>query len=278
LENEEQKLIPFVQPIFIPDQNHYNLNKNSIISFANYIKKYPYNTKCYFIGWTASDEYWNNIENVIKNNLPSKIIYKIVRKKENFGKACVVNEALQDIKDLDFDYFLTCDSDIVFLESIPNMFERFLFITKKIKKEYDKDIGFIANEQKGMSGHVYKKLKDEYDIKGYLDTNESLIYCKKQPSYIAGGSIFVSKKAWFHIDGYRERSVYGGQDAFLLHDMRKKTYQCYVAKNIAVYHPKFKDENYQKYKFDINRKKLHNNTYDKLKKISDEFWKNNKNG
>lgn len=256
----------------------YKINKDSIVSFGKYIKKYPYSIKCYFIGWASKDKYWAKIETTIKENIPEEYIYKIVRKKENFGKAYVVNEALQDIKNLDFEYFFTCDSDICFLEDEPNIFERLTDTAFKLDSVHNKIIGFIANDQKGHCCHIYNKLNNEVHVLGYNNITEILAYSAQEPGWIAGGSLFISKSAWFDIGGYKQVAVYGADDGQLHTDFRKKFYICYVAKSISVYHPSTDDEVYQNWKtstctIDIEKNKL---DYDKLKQKADLFWSENK--
>lgn len=269
-----EKLIPFVQPIFIPDVNHYGINERSIVSFAEYITKYPYNVKCYFIGWAATQQHWDSIVKVIKDNIPAHMLYKIVKKEDNLGKGHVVNEALDDIKDEDFEYFLTCDSDIIFLPSEPHMFERLLNVAKKMNSLHDKKIGFLANEQKGCSAHYYAALNDKYIVDGRDGAKEELIYCKVQPGHIAGGSIFVSKEAWFQIGGYRAVAVYGGDDGCLLKDFRKNSYNCYLAKSISIFHPPNTDQEYNQWKSRTCKKDVGKNTFEELKNKANKFWNN----
>jgi len=65
-----QKIIPYIQPLFVPDQVRFEQNKKSIVSFGKYIKKFPYKVKCVFGGWASNDKWWN-----IWNNLLNSICH-----------------------------------------------------------------------------------------------------------------------------------------------------------------------------------------------------------
>ena len=265
-------MIPYIQPIFIPDENHLDINIESIKTFGNYIKEFPYDVKCVFGGWAKTPSYWEQVVNTIEENIDPSNIICINQYDDNYGKAHVVMKEYKNLKDYDFDYFLTADSDIIFPLTTPHLFERLLAIANTLESQTKKTMGFIALNQEKIQCHILRLLKNKYEALNHKQEKEILLYGNKSHG-IAGGCIFVGRKAWEKVDGYRVKSVYGGHDGWLLHDMWRNKYICAMAEKISIIHPPNKDREYQNFKremqiFNRTHKKL-----DKTMKNSAKFWK-----
>jgi hypothetical protein len=95
---------------------------------------------------------------------------------------------------------------------------------------------------------------------------------------IAGGSLFISKKAWDDIGGYKVMGVYAGDDGFLMVDMFNSGYCIQMAENIAIVHPPEDDIEYQKWKEHINVRDSDGKNKNIMRQVkeAEEFWKNRK--
>ena len=89
---------------------------NSLESAIKYVLP---NVKIFIIGgYCAKEEYWTKIYNLQKNS--NNKIFKIYKGSINMGKAYYVNKMINYLikQNYNFDYILTCDSDIIFINDI----------------------------------------------------------------------------------------------------------------------------------------------------------------
>jgi hypothetical protein len=249
-----EKIIPYIQPLFVPDQIRFEQNEKSIISFGKYIEKFPYKVECVFGGWASNDEWWEKITNVIEKSIPPNIVVKIIRFEKNFGKAYVINNLFDQILDRDFDFFLTADSDIIFSLKCPNLFERLLETAIDSPRIIQKPFGFISLQQQGDCRHYSRALtENQYYVQSKFNKKELLTYPNthddgKYVGGIAGGCLFVSRKLWEQIGGYKHLGVYTGDDATLLQNAHTLDYSYQVSPNIFIVHPEENDWEYGAWK------------------------------
>tara|TARA_R110000851_G_scaffold108257_2_gene229347 strand:+ start:4602 stop:5408 length:807 start_codon:yes stop_codon:yes gene_type:complete len=265
-------MIPYIQPIFIPDENHLDINIESIKTFGNYIKEFPYDVKCVFGGWAKSPKWFSEICCMIQKNIPDDIILEIKAYDKNYGKAYVVNDLYRSINTHKFKYFLTADSDIQFSPKICNIFEKLHSIAENFTEETKKKLGLISLNLEDEQCHIIKQLKKEYHVLTSDGTKEKLIY-NASGAHIAGGCIFVSRSAWDEVGGYKELSVYGGHDGTLLSDMNQKKYMCVVSPELSVIHPRNKDVLYRRHKQQLQKTKDGKSLKQTMVQTED-FWKN----
>jgi len=269
-------VILYIQPIFVPDEERFTQNKNSLVSFGEYIKKYPYDIKCMFGGWVYNNKWWEKIYKVIKDNIPSNMLLEPIRFDKNYGKAYVVNNLYEKAKTLDFDFFLSVDSDIIFSTTTNNLFERLYDIGIESPSIIKKPFGFAALQQTGNCRHQLTNV-NQYYIKNRFNEQEALLQ-PSQPSGLGGGCLFINRKFWDKIGGYKVMGVYAGDDAYLTHDASLVGCSYQLASNILIMHPPESDQEYVEWKY----KMLHNGSYDGKNrnmlelsndvKIYDEFW------
>ena len=264
-------MIPYIQPIFVPNENAFNRNRDSIISFGEYIKKYECKVQCVFGGWAYNDEWWEKICEVIRENISDDVLIELIRYEKNFGKAYVVNDLYKKIKKLKFDFFLTTDSDIKFPLGAPNLFAKLAKVGREFQKIVKKKFGFVALNQLENNCHLTKRLNKVYNV------GTQKLVAAKQPGFIAGGCLFISKKAWEQVEGYRVTSVYGGQDGHLLIDIKKAGYECVMSPDISIIHPGEKDKVLINFKPIMQKFKKKGNL-DEMITMVDKFWdkRNNK--
>ena len=97
--------------IYVPDDNNYFRFVKSISSFVKSL--HPFESFCHVIidGW-CEGEYWLRIETLL-SHYPS-LIYTINRRKENVGKAVIINSNLSNFRQ----YVLLIDHDIIFPQNV----------------------------------------------------------------------------------------------------------------------------------------------------------------
>ena len=269
-------MILYIQPIFVPDEERFEQNKNSLISFGRYLKKYPYDVKCIFGGWTSNDKWWEKICKVIKDNIPSDMALESIRFDRNYGKAYVVNNLYEKSKTLDFKFFLSVDSDIIFSITTNNLFERLYDVGVESPSIIKRPFGFAVLQQTGNCRHRLTNV-NQYYIKNRFNAQEVLLQ-PSHPSGLGGGSLFISRKFWDKIGGYKVMGVYAGDDAYLIHDAYLAGYSYQLAFHISVLHPHTRDAEYDEWKHNL----LHNGSYDGKNRdmleliqdiqVHDEFW------
>ena len=249
-------MIPYIQPIFVPDEDRFRQNKESLISFGKYIKKYPYDVKCIFGGWCSNDVWWKEIYAVIEKNIPPDLVFGAMSFDRNYGKAFVVNALFDKIKELEFDFFLSGDSDIIFSIKTNNLFERLSDVAMASPNATKKPFGFIGLQQEINCCHKLTRT-NHYYIKNRFNEIETLQQ-PGHPSGIAGGSLFIGRKFWEKVGGYKVMGVYAGDDAYLIHDAYSSGFSYQLAPHISVIHPPANDAEYDQWK----KKKLLDGSYD----------------
>jgi hypothetical protein len=243
-------MIPYIQPIFAADNILFKKNIDSIKSFGKYIQKYSFDVKCIFGGWAYNDEMWNNICEVIKKEIPNEILIEVVRYDKNYGKAYVVNGLYKKISSLEFQFFLTADSDIVFDSEVAFLFERLEDAAMGLASEGGnvKPFGYIGLQQTGQCTHRSSVYENETYVKNRFGDEELLAY-PNSPSGIAGGCLFINRKLWEILGGYRVMGIYAGEDGRFLYEAVTKGYRCCVSTNISIIHPPSPNqEKYNKWK------------------------------
>lgn len=228
-------MLVYIQPIFAPNEKLLNKNIASIQSLVQYLQIYPYNVKIITGGWCANEEYWHLIENELCK-FESNIMITMKRFDANYGKAHVVNTLYnQHVAKLPIDYFFTCDSDMIFDITCPNMFARLLALASDIEASYNVLIGMLALQQHKECCHI---VTDDWTSAKFLDCT----ILEPPTTYgLAGGAILVNKKAWEKINGYRVLNVYGGNDGWYLNDCGANNFWYGLVDNIYMDHP-FEDD------------------------------------
>jgi hypothetical protein len=250
------KQILYVQPVFAPDQMRLDRNINSIKSFGQYLKvngQDGINLAVAIGGWVKTDEFWNAIVEACKEAFNGKVVP--IRFDRNYGKASVVNKLvnLSVENKLKFDAILTADSDILYPIETSNMFGRLTIAAIKMEARKGKPFGMMALNQLGSGCHwqVCQENSVTYDIKvGKGDYKEKIVW-PNNPSGIAGGCLFISRRMWEAVGGYRVLGVYAGDDAYLLVDCARHGFSWQMSDSIAIVHPPENDEEYAKWKVKV---------------------------
>jgi hypothetical protein len=226
------------QPIFIPNEDKLKRNINSIKSFKHILKKYLLMNLEIDIkigGWAESDDLWDRF---IKN-VDDNISYK--RFDKNYGKSFIINDLSKNIDD--YDYMLTLDSDIVFIDNDP--IKRLVKLAEKIPTYTNKPFGFLSLNQEESNCHLIDTLD-----KSFKWGNE-VVKWAEDGGGIAGGCLFISKENWKEVGGYREGlKNYDSDDRYFLLDTLKNGMSFGLAESLHVIHPKDDDGEYAKWKLD----------------------------
>lgn len=273
-------MIPYIQPIFIPDETRYCLNERSILSLFSYLNKYPYDVKIVLGGWALTDELWTKINELITTKfIDRKIILK--RYDKNYGKAHIVNDLVKlTIKENDnFKYFLTADSDMVFDLNTEHIFERLSAVPENSQRILGKKFGAAYLNQYEQNCHLPYIYENQYTFVNRYGKKELLVY-GKYPGGMGGGSVFIDKEAWLKIGGYRVMGVYAGDDAYLMIDLNNNNYSYQMIDTVGLIHPLQSDTEYNVWKHKVvHRDSGAGKNEEQLKIIieeSEEFWKNKK--
>ena len=277
-------MILYIQPIFVSDHLRLEQNKKSIISIANYLKKYPHDVRFVLGGWAYNDDLWNSIKNTINEHIPKNKILILKRFDKNYGKAYVVNSLYKLKGNVNFKYFLTCDSDIIFSQDCPNVFPRLIDVANKSRNHTNKNFGYISLNQKQGCCHLHHALDVKYTIINRYSEKETLSYSRKANG-IAGGCLFINRELWERIGGYKILGVYAGEDGAFLRDTYKSGYSFQVSNDIFIIHPHSPDKEYSEMKWKIAHNKELNNRnngdpilHNKVINFMNNYWKNkNKN-
>jgi hypothetical protein len=226
-------------------------------------------------GW-CKDEYWDKIVQLVNENSQNKIT--LMRFQRNYGKAVIVNTLHNKVKEknIEHKYILTCDSDILFLEDTPYMFDRLEQLAIDSKKYTNKPFGMVSLNQRGANCHWKVCYENEYNYINKFGNSEKIVY-PNAPSGIAGGCLFISKECWDRIGGYREMSIYAGDDAFFLLDTYTNGYSYQMSDTIDIVHPEEHDEEYAKWKHKVCQRDSvggirRKNIDDKIEE-AENFWK-----
>jgi hypothetical protein len=96
-------------------------------------------------------------------------------------------------------------------------------------------------------------------------------------SGIAGGCIFISKKMWDTVGGYRVMGLYAGDDAYLLLDCHMKGFSYQMFDSLAIIHPHENDAEWSAFKVKVCQRDSVSgpkSNLDPIIKEMDEFWNN----
>lgn len=239
----------FVQPLFAPDRPRLQRNIDSLLSMSNYIKANKLDVDVALGGWSATDELFDELKVVCtKANFPGlKVFSKFDR---NYGKATIVNTLLEKaMVKSSFQYILTSDSDIIFKEDTPRLFDRLQEAIDQIENA-NRKFGLISLQQEGHCCHLDMVYQNDLKYKSCYGIEERIVWPNGRGG-IAGGCICVSRKAWKDVGGYRVMGVYAGDDAYLLIDLVEKGYTIQMFDSLPVIHPHDNDQEYSKWKVKV---------------------------
>jgi hypothetical protein len=274
------KSILYAQPVFAPDKMRLDRNINSIKSFGQYLKTNGNDGMQLTIaigGWAKDDALWNEIVEACKDAFGGKV--SPIRFDRNYGKATVVNKlvALSKEQGAKFDAILTADSDILFPLDTPNMLARLAIAALKMEARKGMPFGMTSLNQLGAGCHwkvCYENIV-EYDIKVGKGTYKEKIVWPNVPSGIAGGCLFISRRLWDTVGGYRVLGVYSGDDAFILVDCARNGFSYQMSDSIAIVHPPEDDAEYAKWKVRVCQRDSLTGpkaNLDPIIKEADDFW------
>lgn len=264
--------IIYIQPIFAPDQMRLDRNLNSIKSFGNYTKKYPYNLTVVFGGWSMHEDYWPIINQTIKEYC-GHLNPKIIKFDRNYGKAVIVNQLTQKYIESKHSYLLTADSDICWTEESPHNFERLVEMATKSLEVRQRPLGMISLNQKDQNCHLPCAYENRYEYDGKFG-KETFVW-PNGGGGIAGGCLFIPVSAWKKIGGYKVSGVYSSDDSIWMKDSFDQGYSTLLAHSISIIHPNEHDQKYAQFKVYVCQKTACRN----LKNIDIEiaemesFWK-----
>ena len=263
--------IIYIQPIFAPDEKRLRRNLDSIISFGAYIKKYPYHALDIVFGGWARDEFWTEIRQTINEHVgPQNAVKKFDK---NCGKAVIVNTIYNGLEKK-YNYLFTADSDIIYLEDQPHMFQRMEEVAHRSSALRKRKFGMIALNQQGQNCHlpdfVYQN-RLKYDG---AHGEEEIVWPHGHGG-IAGGCLFTTTGCWEATGGYRIMGVYAGDDAYYLIDVMAKGFSIQMFESLSIRHPLDDDPEYNRWKVktcqgESSAKKIN---IDKQIQEADEFWK-----
>jgi hypothetical protein len=274
------KNILLVQPIFLPDMARLNRNVNSLLSLNSYIEKNglsEVNLGINIGGWAKTDQLWNEfviqIRHLFNGNLNP------IRLDKNYGKAYTINKLISDFNnEYDYQYILSLDSDIIFIEEEKYFFLRLIQMAENITNLKQKPFGFISLNQQGHGCH-YKTVYEnshKYTIQINNDIIKEHAVWPNDPSGIAGGCLFISKQLWDKVGGYRIMGVYAGDDAYFLLDTHLNNFTYQMSDSISIIHPHENDEQYAKWKVLVCQRDsgaIKSNIDNQIKE-AESFWNN----
>lgn len=274
------KNIIFVQPVFAPDQMRLERNINSIKSFGQYVRVNGtdgYNVSVVIGGWAKTDELWNKIVEAGKEALGTS--FNPIRFDKNYGKAATVNKlvAVANENAIAYEALLTSDSDILFPLETKHMFNRLVVAAIRSEAAKGRIWGLIALNQLGNGCHwkVCYENGFDYAIQAGPDSFKEKVVWPSRPSGIAGGCLFLNRKMWDAVGGYRVMGVYAGDDAYLLVDCAVRGFSYQLMDTVSIVHPPENDEVYAQWKVRVCQRDSMTGpkaNIDGIIKETDEFW------
>jgi hypothetical protein len=267
--------ILLVQPIFCPSEAMFQRNANSIISLGEYIIKNKVTcVEVQFGGWCKTPELWNKILVILKKYFPTN---EITSFKNNVGKAVAVNFMVKKHLKPHHQFIMSADSDIIFPLSTPDMFDRLIKATDFMNMFKKAPMGMIALHQLEHGCHLPCCWENNYQFDSSVNGTlhkEKLVW-PSGAGGIAGGCIFVSRKAWELVGGYRIAGVYSGDDAYLLLDIGAKGFTWQMAESIPIIHPGETDQEYAQWKVKVCQRDSgqHRDSIQPQITEAEEFWK-----
>jgi len=278
----ERRHILFTQVIFAPDEARFIRNLNSITSLALYLEKYPLPENLHitfaFGGCPMNCEYWDILCDTIKDLLKDKTHF-VYRYDYNYGKAYIINDiAFKKLPHYDYDTILSVDSDIVFDIKNPDVFSRLYNCIPVVEELKHKPFGVIALNQYEQNCHMQKCFDNLHkfgNITGDKTYDERIVW-PNEPSGIAGGCLFLNRKMFDAVGGYRVMGVYAGDDAYILIDSNNNGFSYQLAHSISIIHPFEDDAEYIKWKNTVCQRDSYSGRKEDISKQvheSHDFWK-----
>lgn len=275
--------IVYIQPIFCPSRKLTDVNKNSLNSFYEYLKENPYNLNMVFGGWAYSDQFWNEVIEIIEKirslNLGNVSIKRFSR---NYGKSYVVNKlSFKYLKKYyKTKYMLTFDSDIKFDLTQKFLFDRLILASKKLEGETNSTFGSICLNLNEHNHNNTSNKNMNFKYKFNEDVDEELLWDSEYLGGYNGGALFINTDVWQDLEGYKNyNQTYCPEDALWHLSLNALKYSFCIMKNLYVTHSHNVDEEYAQWKFDTMNFKL--NIMDKFDrkqfecgiKDSEKFWR-----
>lgn len=233
-------IFAYVQPIFCPNEELFEKNKDSIISFINYYNKMNYEFQCVFGGYCVDDNHFNVLSELITNGIKNSIVNRFDK---NYGKAYVVNNLVSFLTQ-NVQYFLTADSDIKFHIDQPDIKNR-LIEAFQFSNSIEQPAGIIGLFQDENNCHILDLC---YQKRYYYRDNVEMICRPERGGGMAGGCICVAMDAWKLIGGYKVLGVYASDDANLLMDCNRIGRYFFLSNSIRCIHPHETNKEYQAWK------------------------------
>ena len=262
----------YIQPIFAPDQLRFERNLVSLHSWFDYCDHYGYRVKFAIGGW-AREEYWGQLIKLIDSRAADKIV--LIRLERNYGKATTVNVLYNKVLEsgVVFKHILTADSDILFPIATPHMIERLEELAGVSEWFMERPFGLCGLNQLDHCCHLGMVHLHYYNYRGALDNHEHIVF-PDFPGGIAGGCLFVSRKAWERAGGYRVMGVYAGDDGHLLWDVSDRGFSIQMADSISIIHPQENDQAYFEWKDKLNWRDSDGvvKNLEPFIQEADEFW------
>lgn len=216
--------ILITQCIFIPNESKLEEHIQSSISILENCKTYS-NVVFRFGGWVLNDKIWDlYVDSLSEYNI------EFHRFEDNVGKAKVINTITRENDD--FRYMLTCDSDVI-LDYEPDLLTILTKIYNKTRKT--NKIGLLAlNQAKGQPLETVRKTYGALNRmkEKILDEVYEIYQCRR----LAGPVLFIEYNLFRNIGGYREYSIYGGNDGGLCLDVLTKKLKLGLVTNLYFTH------------------------------------------
>ncbi len=234
----------YIQPVFVPNQEMFEKNITSIQSFIKCCETNNIKVDCIFGGW-GKEEYIEKIVKELSSNFKQINILNFIKFDKNYGKAVIVNHLYKCITNTskkEYTYILTADSDIIFKADEHNFIERLENCVSGIEQSRKMPFGMMSLNQLEDCRHLKQVFDNQISINNEVYMYPNII------GGIAGGCLFISKRAWDKVGGYRVMGVYSGDDGYLLYDLSVNGFSCGVMKSINIVHPIDNDDEYNKWK------------------------------
>lgn len=237
--------VSYVQPIFAPNEEMTVRNLTSLKSFFDYYESHNYNFKCVFGGYSSDDANWYRIVDYILLRNKQAIIYRFDK---NYGKAHVVNHLVSAFLDSET-YFLTADSDIIYKMDEPDIILR---LTEGFNEAHRLNLNpaLISLFQEVNNCQMLDLC---YENKYYYHGKYNFeMFCHPNGvGGVAGGCLFISKKFWDLVGGYRVLGVYAGDDANLMQDAYNNGFKFLMSNSIRCIHPNETMPAYREWKIKV---------------------------
>lgn len=279
-------------PIFAPSKDMFEKNMVSVVSFVEYLKVNPfyldgskgYILDIYYGGWSAKDEYFEELKKFIKENIPNAKVFPFDK---NYGKAKVVNMLFEEysIENPNTQFVFSIDSDMKFQIDQLFFFDRLVLAANSIQEALKKPFGLIALNQsesnyhwmEPRTGYTGMNQNISYTLNGNgMNLAEQLVW-PSDGCGIAGGGLFLNAILFKTIGGYRQlNSPYNGDDGYLLRDMIQIGASAAIIKTLFLTHPNQTDtKEYLQHKEECMKtafEPFDKNKYDEFLDKSEKIW------